>query len=154
MEPTVLGAPEKTRNIVLAVPYACRHNTYLYMERASKFSEKVASSSSYVPPERLPQTTDAATFYSRMVYHQVQAWLDNIMLATEWGWVIHKIRLVTVLKPQQMEQVAPPASLLKIVRCNCTGNCGNNMLLQEKWAPIYTCLWPMQMHNMYTWAVS
>ena len=105
---------------------ACRQGTDLNLEQSSKFSEKVASSSSYVPPERLPPTTDAARFHSRRVYHQVQTWLGNSMEATEWGWVLRKTRLGTVLKPNRMEQVAAPASLLKMVRCKCTGNCGKN----------------------------
>ena len=37
-----------------------------------------------------------------------------------------KAWLGNVVKPQQMEQGAAPASLLKIIRCNCSGSCGRN----------------------------
>ena len=81
---TVFITPEKSQEAVeaagnkaLAMLYACKQGTDLNLERASKFSERVASSSSYVPPERLPPTTDAARFHSRRVYHQVQTWLGK-----------------------------------------------------------------------------
>ena len=48
------------------------------------------------------------------------------MAATEWGWKGWQTRLGKVLKPQRMDNVAAPASLLKFIRCNCTGNCGKN----------------------------
>ena len=48
------------------------------------------------------------------------------MLHTEWGWVLRKTRLRTILKPNRMEQAAAPAFLLKMVQCDCTGNCDKN----------------------------
>ena len=96
------------------------------LERVSKFTEKVVSSSSYLPPERLPPTSDAARFHSHRVYHQVQAWLGNNMDAVEWGWELRKAYNRMILKPCRMGQVAAPASLLKIIRCNCNGKCDKN----------------------------
>ena len=104
--------------------YACKQGTDLNLERASKLYEKVASSSRYVPHERLPPTTDAAKFHSRRVYHQVQVGQGNSMAATEWDWEECLTRLGNVLKSQRMDNVVAPASLLKLIRCNCTGNCG------------------------------
>ena len=92
----------------------------------SKFTEKVASSSRYLPPERLPPTSDAARYHSQRVYHQVQAWLGNEMEATDWSWVISKNHKGCVLKPIRMSKVAAPTSLLNIVKCNCKGKCDTN----------------------------
>ena len=129
---------EKAGNEALAALYACKHGNDLNLERASKFSEKVASSSHYVPPERLPPTTDAAKFHSRRVYFQVQAWLGNVMVAAEWGWTARKSRLGPVLKPEKMKKAAAPASLLKIIRCACSGNYGRNSCSCKKNALLCT----------------
>ena len=61
---------EQAGNEAPAIIYACKHGTDLNLERASKFSEKVASSSIYVSPKRLHPATDAAKFHSRKVYNQ------------------------------------------------------------------------------------
>ena len=47
---------------------------------------------------------------------KVQSWLGYIMVATEWGWVLHRIGHGTFLKPQRMKQAAAPASVLNIWR--------------------------------------
>ena len=117
---------EKAGIQAIATLYGCKHGSDLNLERASKFNEKVASSSSYLPPERLPPTSDAARFHSQHVYLQVQAWLGNNLEATEWGWVICKTRCESVLRPHRMDQPAAPASLLTIIKCKCTGMCAKN----------------------------
>ena len=76
---------EKAGNEALAALYDGKHRSDLNLKRASKFSDKVASGPSYVPPEQLSPTADAARFHSGRVYHQLQARLSNIMVATEWG---------------------------------------------------------------------
>jgi hypothetical protein len=48
------------------------------------------------------------------------------MEPTEWGWMLHKTAKGDILKPQKMEQTAAPASLLKIIRCGCSGRCDKN----------------------------
>ncbi len=117
---------EKAGNQALAILYGSVHGWDLNFERASKFTEKVVSSSCYMPPERLPPTSDAAKFHSYRVYLQVQMWLGNNLEPTKWGWDLHKTKQGCVLKPHRMDQDAAPASLLKIIRCNCTGKCDKN----------------------------
>jgi hypothetical protein len=114
-------------NKAIATLYGCMFGSDLNFKRASKFTEKVSTSSCYLPPERLPPTTDAARFHSQRVYLQVQAWLGNAMEATEWGWMLQTGRHGSVLKPRRMEKAAAPASLLKMVRCNCSGKCEKNI---------------------------
>ena len=63
---------------VLQVLYNCSQGSNLDLERAATFSNKVATKSSYVTPDSLPPTTDAATYYHcYRVYHQVQFWNGN-----------------------------------------------------------------------------
>ena len=113
---------EKAGEQALISIYGGISGSDLNFTRASKFTEKVVASSSYIPPERLPPTSDAARFHSQRVYLQVQAWLGISLNPTEWGWSLHKSNR---LKPRRMEQSAP-ASLLKIIRCNCTRKCDKN----------------------------
>ena len=110
----------------LEVLYGCKHGNSLDFERASRFSNKVASRSVYLPPESLPPTTDAAKQHSLRVYHQVQAWLGNDLDPTKWGWQIHKGQDSEKLKPIRMQKDAAPESLLKLVKCNCHGKCDKN----------------------------
>ena len=79
---------EKAGNEALAIIYGCKPGMDLNFERASRSSEKVFSSSCYLPPEHLPPTSDAARFHSYKVYLQVQAWLGEEMEPTWWGWDI------------------------------------------------------------------
>lgn len=117
---------EKAGNEALATLYGAPQGSDLNFERAAKFSEKVVSSSSYLPPERLPPTSDAGRFHSYRVYLQVQGWLGNNMPPTEWGWGLQNQLRGPVLKPKRMMQAAAPACLLKIIRCNCAGRCNKN----------------------------
>lgn len=64
---------ELSGNEAIATLYGCKHGPDLNFERASKFNQKVASSFGYLPPERLPPTSDAAKFHGQRVYLQPQA---------------------------------------------------------------------------------
>lgn len=66
---------------------------------------------------------DSARFQSPRVYPQVQPWLGDDLELTDWGWVLqYKVR-----KPYRMEQAPAPASMLKVIRCYCTGSCARNI---------------------------
>ena len=74
-------------------------------------SSKVASRSMYLP------TCDAARYHSYRVYHQVQTWLGNDLDPTKW--LLRKGQNVERLKPVKMRGDPAPASLLKLIKCNC-----------------------------------
>ena len=103
----------------LLVMYGCPTSPHLSTARLEKFQVKVVTSAGYVPPEKLPPTTDAAAFHSQRTYHQVQAWCGNDLPAEDWGWVSSSDGLV----PIKMSQPAAPEQLLRTIRCNCGGNC-------------------------------
>lgn len=60
---------ELSGNQAIAIIYGCKHDSDLNLE----FIEKVASSSSYLPPECPPPTPYSARLHSQRVYLQVQA---------------------------------------------------------------------------------
>ena len=53
-----------------------------------------ASRSTYLLPQSLPTTNDAAKYHSYRVYHQVQTWLGNILDPTEWGLVLSFVYVI------------------------------------------------------------
>ena len=69
---------------------------------ADKFLNKVASTTHYVSPERLPPTEDAAELHSYRTYHKVQEWCGNNLPPTEWGWFSDAggLRPITMTKKQ------------------------------------------------------
>ena len=86
------------------------------MERATKFSSKVAKRNEYLPPENPPPTEASAKLHSARVFLQVQAWLGNITLnPTERGYNLEggHLRAVRMVNP------AAPDYLLKVIRYNC-----------------------------------
>ena len=110
---------EKAGEEALLVKYGCTSSPNLNAARVVKFQLKVATSAGYVSPEKLPPTCDVAVFHSLRTYHQVQEWRGNSTNPVDWGWVKSGIGLV----PIRMEKAAAPESLIKIIRCNCGGNC-------------------------------
>ena len=87
-----------------------------------KYCDKVATSLTQVDPKSLPPTSAAAKFPSWRVFLQVNQWKDPqcYLLAEEWGWVLKD----TGLHPVLTDMPPAPAELLKIIRCNCTTDCG------------------------------
>lgn len=97
----------------------CTTSPNLTDARVAKFQQRVATAAGYVAPEKLPPTQDAARFHHYRTYHQVQEWCGNTLAPDEWGWAVS----VNGLVPVKMTQPAAPEKLLKIIRCNCSGNC-------------------------------
>ena len=110
---------EKSGENALLVIYGCTSSLTLNDARVTRFLQRVATSTQYVSPEKLPPTSDAAVLHSRRTYHQVQAWYGRDIPAGEWGWE----QSPTSLVPIRMSQAAAPETLLKVIHCNCTGQC-------------------------------
>ena len=83
------------------------------------FQTKVATAAGYVPPEKLPPTSDATRFHSHCVFLQIQVRKGDDLSPEKWGWA----RSSTGLVPVQMSEPAAPAQLLRNIRCNCGGRC-------------------------------
>ena len=99
--------------------YGCPSLQSIDAARVEKFQMKVAASSGYVAPEKLPPTSDAASFHSYRTYHQVQTWRGNDLSPVEWGWSATPNGLV----PIKMVKSAAPEPLLRTIRCNCSDRC-------------------------------
>ena len=69
-------ALEKAGERALLIMYGSQVDD-LKTARLQKFQTKVATAAGYVPPEKLPPTSDAARFYSHRVFLQIQAWKGN-----------------------------------------------------------------------------
>jgi len=99
--------------------YGGKGNDTLDGLRKTKFCNKVAKTSTTVEVHSLPPTTDAAKYHSFRVYCQVQEWMGNCVDPEKWGWCLRKGQL----EPKTMDSPVAPDSLLKLVRCQCKGNC-------------------------------
>jgi 5'-3' exonuclease len=87
--------------------------------RKTKFCSKVARSSTTVEVQSLPPTNDAAKYHSFRVYCQVQEWMGFNVDPEKWGWYLRKGQL----EPKTMDSPLAPDALLKLVSCQCKGNC-------------------------------
>jgi hypothetical protein len=76
---------------------------------------------SYVQPQSLPPTSDAAKYHSLRVYCQIQQWKGSgvAISPTEWGCSESNGGLV----PVQTNLPPAPQELLRVIRCNCKSDC-------------------------------
>ena len=75
-------------------------------------------------PERSPPSESAARMHTMRVHYQVVIWscLDDCDIdPTCWGWKMESYRLV----PIQIDGEIAPENVLKVVRCNCRGDCSS-----------------------------
>ena len=76
-----------------------------------------------VDPKNLPPTSAAAKFHSCRVFLQINQWKnsDCNMMPESWGWPCTESGLIPILT----DQPPAPEELLKIIRCNCSGDCSS-----------------------------
>ena len=76
-----------------------------------------------VDPKNLPPTSAAAKFHSYRVFLQINQWKnsDCNMMPESWGWPRTESGLIPILT----DQPPAPEELLKIIRCNCSGDCSS-----------------------------
>ena len=91
--------------------------------RHKKYCDKVSTSLAQVDPKALPPTAAAAKFHSKRVFLQINQWKDSDcdMLPEEWGCM----RTETGFYPTTTDKAPAPGELLKMIRCNCTTDCGS-----------------------------
>lgn len=100
--------------------YGGKGNDTLDGLQKTKFCIKMKKSSTTVEVHSLPQTTNAAKYHSFQVYCQVQERMRNCVDPEKWSWCLRKGQL----EPKAMDSPVAPDPLLKLVRCQCKGNCG------------------------------
>ena len=85
------------------------------------FTRKVATAKAFVTPKRVLPTSPAIRFHSQRVYFQnvLLMGMANGMNPTEWGWNQKNNQLIPVMT----EKNDAPDELLKIIHCNCLGEC-------------------------------
>jgi 5'-3' exonuclease len=93
--------------------------------RRKKYEATISQDRSKIDPAILPPSPRAAFFHGLRVYHQIMVWkqLHNTDINPLcWGWQISNGDYV----PIATDEAAGPPDLLKIIRCGCKVNCGNN----------------------------
>ena len=103
--------------------YNGKKNDSLNALRLTRYLEKVAKSTSRVEPKSLPPTSAAAKYHSHRVFLQICHWKNPEceLLAEAWGWSLTE----NGYNPIMTDLSPAPEDLLKVVRCNCTTDCGN-----------------------------
>ena len=90
--------------------------------RFDTFYKKGSTSTSAVPPESLPTTSDAAKQHSYCAHYQVQVWIGSESIdPLSWGWKVQKDKMM----PIPTEKATAPLELLRIFRCGCKTGCKN-----------------------------
>ena len=108
----------------LLIIYGSSKGGSLNKLRREVFEKKVTTANSFVHPEHLPPTSDAAKFHSYRVFYQVQVWTgepDPELKAEEWGWKNKD----DFLYPLTTDLPPAPRMLLKIVKCSCRVQCSS-----------------------------
>lgn len=80
---------------------------------------RAATGKSSFKLEKLPPTKDAAIQHCYRAYFQLQSWLGNELLVTDWGWKPYMDRIM----PTFTEKDLIPESLLKTIHCSCEKGC-------------------------------
>jgi len=116
------GLIEKFGNQAMVVLFGGKDDESLTSLRYRILSKKIASSKSFVAPERLPPTASSTKFHSLRVYYQVMTWIgkERDMNVINWGWKL----VDNNLKPIMTDKDAAPSQLLKMIHCNCKTACG------------------------------
>ena len=105
----------------LVVMYNGKKTESLNKLRLTKYSEKVTKGEIKVEPRSLPPTSAAAKFHSYRVFLQVYQWKspDCDLNPESWGW----INSDTGFHPVLTDLPPAPDNLLRMIRCNCSGDC-------------------------------
>ena len=104
---------------VMASLYGGLPGEGLDLLRFRKFVTKTSTLDKHVQVCSLPPTSAAAKYHTYRVYHQVQQWVGNTLLAQDWGWKLDDNMLI----PMKTTLAPAPDELLNIIRCNCKSNC-------------------------------
>lgn len=100
--------------------YGCRKDETLQELRYRVFKEKVASSKTFVKPERLPPTESAVKYHAFRTYFQILQWMKkNTEDACSWGWLNRNNEYF----PKLSDLPPAPSSLLSLIRCKCMKGC-------------------------------
>jgi hypothetical protein len=90
--------------------------------RQKRLIEKTAKATSFVRPEKLPPTVSATKYHSLRSYLQIMKWKQyNSIDARKWGWTEKEGEFVPVLT----DSAPAPLSILKVIRCQCHGDCSS-----------------------------
>ena len=93
--------------------------------RRKKYEETISEDRSKIDPALLPPSPREAFFHGLRVYHQLLVWKglkDTDINPLRWGWQISNEHFIAIAT----DEAAGPPDLLKLIRCGCKVQCGNN----------------------------
>ncbi len=113
----VIAAGEKA----LVCLYNGRTDMSLDHLRYRKFCDKVVTKKSHVTAQNLPPTSAACKYHSLRVYYQVQQWqgVKDLQSPSGWGWDCTE----GTITPIKTDLSPAPDELMRVIRCNCQGDC-------------------------------
>ena len=126
----IMDAPQSSQLKCIVLLLGCFHTFMNLLGKSTDslaslryniFSKKIASSKSFVRPERFPPTESSTSFHSQRVYYQLMIWMGNVndKCATDWGWKLENNEFVPIMTMK----AAAPDRLLQMIRCNCATAC-------------------------------
>ena len=108
---------------ILVQLYGGKNTDSLEALRIRKFKDKVVKSTTCVEILNLPPTLDAAQYHIYRAFYQAKCWMSKneecSLKAVDWGWQILQGRLF----PRTMDCQPAPDNILKLIHCQCKGDC-------------------------------
>ena len=133
----------------MAVVFGLKGTESLSSLHHNTLTKKIASSTSFVKPERLPSTESSTRFHSLRVYYQLMVWIGrgSDIDVLNWGWKLEENHFIPIM----CDMNAAPDNLLKMVHCNCKSACATPHCSYRinKWATMHACFWTVSVRNLY-----
>ena len=111
---------------VLVELYGGKNTESLDSLRIRKFKDKVVRCASSVEIQNLPPSLDAGQYHIYRAFYQAKCWMSKdeecALRAVDWGWQDLQGKLV----PKTMDCQPAPHNILKLIRCQCEGDCSTN----------------------------
>ena len=127
----------------MSVTFGGKYTDSLASLRYNIFSK---TAKACVTPERLPPTASSTKFHSLRVYYQIMVWTqqESDMDPLDWGWKLQEGKLV----PMMSTMKAAPATLLKVIHCNCASGCSTSRCSCRKYGlPCSAACGPCQLES-------
>lgn len=111
---------------VLVELYGGKKTESLDSLRIRKFKDKVVRCATSVEIQNLPPSLDAGQYHIYRAFYQAKCWMSKdeecTLRAVDWGWQ----NLQGKLLPRTMDCQPAPDYILKLMRCQCKGDCSTN----------------------------
>ena len=110
--------------------------------RIRKFKDNVVKCTTCVEIQNLPPTLDARRYHTYRAFYQAKCWMSNdedcSLREKDYGWQ----NLQGKLLPRTMDCEPAPDYILKLIHCQCKGDCSTARCSCKKhYLKWHKCLW-------------